>query len=124
MTVLSSLGIIGGTALSGGVGGWGLMLIWKIVKRRWGRTNFQTGGAASMATAPFPRHLDEADQLLELRQSEGRVATLDTLRGMFLDDELDKLKDDPDSRTRQVIHRVRTAIDSRVDEAAPLTTKV
>ena len=130
ITVLTSLGVIGGTAVTGGVGGVALMLLLKILQRRATRSTqskspaAEGGVAVPTARAPFPRQLDEAGELLGLRQSEGRVATLDALRGMFLDDEFEKLKDDPDSRTRQVVDRIFAAINHRVDEAAPLTTKV
>ncbi len=125
ITILTSLGVISGSAVTGGVGGLALMLAWRLLRRRLaGPANTPEGGVAPTAPAPFPRHLDEAGELLGLRQSEGRVATLDALRGMFLDDEFEKLKDDPDSRTRQIVSRLRANIDHRVDEAAPLTTKV
>ena len=51
-------------------------------------------------------------------------AFLPEFHKVFLDDEFEKLKDDPDSRTRQVVDRLFAAINHRVDEAAPLTTKV
>ncbi len=132
LTILSTVGVIGGTAATGGVGGVALMILFKLLKRRATRTiqgkvtsNATTseGGAAHNNRAPFPRQLDEAGELLGLRQSEGRVATLDTLRGMFLDDELEKLKSDSDPQVAAVIRRIRDAVDSRVDEVAPLTTK-
>ncbi len=109
-----------------------LMVLLRLLKRRATRIgqskvvtshSSSEGGAASSARAPFPRQLDEAGELLGLRQSEGRVATLDTLRGMFLDDELDKLKDDPDTQVSSLVRRIREAVDTRVDEVAPLTTK-
>lgn len=81
------------------------------------------GGEATGTTAPFPRQLDEAGELLALRQSEGRVATLDTLRGMFLDDELEKLMEG-DPVAAQLALSLRKAIDARVEEVAPLTTTV
>ena len=128
ITILSSLGIISGTALTGGVGGVALMLILKLLQRRAtraspGKPPALNGGVVSPTHAPFPRQLDEAGELLGLRQSEGRVATLDALRGMFLDDELDKLKDDPDPNRAALVRQIRAAVDSRVDEVAPLTTK-
>ena len=130
ISVLTSLGVLSGTAVTGGVGGVALLLLLKVLQRRatrgsQGKSPAAEGGVAvPTARAPFPRQLDEAGELLGLRQSEGRVATLDALRGMFLDDEFEKLKDDPDSRTRQVVDRIFAAINHRVDEAAPLTTKV
>ena len=127
-TVLSSLGIIGGTAVTGGVGGVALMLLFKILQRRatraaQGKASSAEGGVAPPAHAPFPRQLDEAGELLGLRQSEGRVATLDALRGMFLDDELDKLGTAADPQVAALIRQIRSAVDNRVDEVAPLTTK-
>lgn len=132
LTVLSSVGIIGGTAVTGGAGGVALMILLKLLKQRATRVgqskvavnvDSTEGGAVGSVRAPFPRQLDEAGELLGLRQSEGRVATLDTLRGMFLDDELDKLKNDPDTQVASLVRRIREAVDTRVDEVAPLTTK-
>ena len=128
ITILSSLGIISGTALTGGVGGVALMLVLKLLQRRatrasQGKPPAPNGGVVPPTHAPFPRQLDEAGELLGLRQSEGRVATLDALRGMFLDDELDKLKSDPDPQRAAFVRQLRAAVDHRVDEVAPLTTK-
>lgn len=76
--------------------------------------------------APFPRRLDEAGELLALRQSEGRVVTLDAIRGMLLDDEMthmeEKYADDPE--VLKVLFDLKQSINHRVDEIAPLTTKV
>ncbi|MFO1004828.1 MAG: thioredoxin family protein [Planctomycetaceae bacterium] len=132
LTILSTVGVIGGSAATGGVGGVALMILLKLWKRRATRSSqgkaspsdsLVKGGAVPSLRAPFPRQLDEAGELLELRQSEGRVATLDTLRGMFLDDELEKLKSDSNPQVASVVRRIRDAVDSRVDEVAPLTTK-
>ncbi len=129
ITILTSLGVIGGTAVTGGVGGVALMLLLKILQRRATRATQGTtpavegGVTVPTARAPFPRQLDEAGELLGLRQSEGRVATLDALRGMFLDDEFEKLTADSDPQMTALIQRIRTAVNTRVDEVAPLTTK-
>jgi hypothetical protein len=120
LSLLQWTGIIGGTVATGGVGGLAVAgALWLIRRRVQARG--ASGGNAS-AAAPFPRKLDEAGQLLGLAQSEGRVATLDALRGMFLDDELEKLEQTGDAAARQLIAKLRTAIDARVDEVAPLTT--
>jgi len=74
--------------------------------------------------APFPRQLDEARQLLELRQSEGRVAVLDALRGMFLDDELQKLSAEFPPEGATLLNRLQAAIDERVNQVAPLSTQL
>jgi hypothetical protein len=130
-TVLQWAGVIGGTALTGGVGGIALAGIGLLIQRR--RQQMQarssspsseTEGGAADVPAPFPRQLDEARQLLELRQSEGRVPLLDALRGLFLEDELDKLTDSGDPLAGEFAKKLRVAIDTRVDEVAPLTTKV
>lgn len=73
--------------------------------------------------APFPRELDEARELLELRQSEGRVVVLDALRGMFLDDELAKLKTKLPAAAHQHLNDLQLAIYRRLDEVAPLSTR-
>ena len=125
ISVLTSLGVLSGSAFTGGIGGVALMLAWRLLKRR--ATRVASGktsqGGTSGSAAPFPRELDEAGELLGLRRSEGRVATLDTLRGMFLDDELSKLHDSPDPTAAAIAQKLRAAIDKRVDEVAPLTTK-
>jgi hypothetical protein len=125
ISVLTSLGVLSGTAFTGGIGGVALMLAWRLLKRR--ATRVASGktsqGGTSGSAAPFPRELDEAGELLGLRRSEGRVATLDTLRGMFLDDELSKLHDSPAPTAAAIAQKLRAAIDKRVDEVAPLTTK-
>lgn len=125
ISVLTSLGVISGTAFSGGIGGVALMIVWRLLKRRATRAASvkTTQGGTSGTAAPFPRELDEAGELLGLRKSEGRVATLDTLRGMFLDDELSKLHDSPDPTAAALAQKLRAAIDKRVDEVAPLTTR-
>ena len=125
ISVLTSLGVISGTAFTGGIGGVALMLVWRLLKRRATRvaSDKTSQGGTSGAAAPFPRELDEAGELLGLRKSEGRVATLDTLRGMFLDDELSKLHDGPDTAAAAIAQKLRAAIDKRVDEVAPLTTR-
>ena len=51
------------------------------------------------------------------------MATLDALRGMFLDDELDKLKSESYPSRAAIVRQIRAAVDNRVDEVAPLTTK-
>lgn len=125
ISVLTSLGVISGTAFTGGIGGVALMIVWRLIKRRATRaaTSKASQGGTSGSAAPFPRELDEAGELLGLRKSEGRVATLDTLRGMFLDDELSKLHDSPDPTAAALAQKLRAAIDKRVDEVAPLTTR-
>jgi hypothetical protein len=125
ISVLTSLGVISGTAFTGGIGGVALMILWRLLKRRATRaaSGKTSQGGTSGSAAPFPRELDEAGELLGLRKSEGRVATLDTLRGMFLDDELSKLHDSPDPAAAAIAQKLRAAIDKRVDEVAPLTTK-
>ena len=70
---------------------------------------------------PFPRKLDEARELLQLRQREGRVAVLDALRGMVVDDELTRLASD--TAHAPTVAAVRTALDARVAQIAPLTTQ-
>ncbi len=132
--VLSGLelaGVIGGTAATGGLGAVGLALLLRVLRRRVSRKSTgrqepdagasASGGGGEVPRAPFPRELDEARQLLELRQSEGRVAVLDALRGMFLDDESDKLSEAGDPQTLMILQRLRAAIDTRVDEVAPLS---
>lgn len=133
LSALQWLGVIGGSVATGGVGGIALTAAMMVL--RGGRLLHSRKGSAvsvpagsgersgAAPAAPFPRRLDEAGELLELRQSEGRMATLDTLRGMFLDDELDKLEQG-DATSAQLAVSLRKAIDLRVAEVAPLTTEI
>lgn len=135
LTGLELTGIVGGTAATGGLGALALSLAWRTLRRRIRRRRRSgiegndasrspaEGECGVMPRAPFPRRLDEARQLLQLRQSEGRVAVLDALRGMFLDDEIDKLTGSADEQSAAIADRLKTAIDARVDEVAPLSTK-
>ena len=50
------------------------------------------------------------------------MAVLDALRGMFLDDELTKLKTTGNDTEAAVARQLQTNIDTRVDEVAPLST--
>lgn len=128
LTFLELAGIIGGSAATGGLGGVLLAVALRWRRRRRMRLRRVTprsreGGAAARP-APFPRALDEARQLLELRQSEGRVAVLDALRGLFLDDEFDRCEQEATPEGRQWLQRLRRAIDARVNEVAPLSVKL
>jgi hypothetical protein len=76
--------------------------------------------------APFPRDLDEARQLRELREFEGRVPELDSLRGMLFDDavssqlsEFSPLTDEQ----REAIEALKREIDRRVEQIAPPSVK-
>lgn len=128
LAVLRWTGVVSGTVATGGLAGLAVTLLTLFIQRRMSARLFRSpiskGGDRPAVVAPFPRRLDEARQLLELRQSEGRVAVLDSLRGMFLDDELEKLDGDETATAADFVARLRTAIDARVDEVAPLTTKV
>ncbi|MEZ6051503.1 MAG: hypothetical protein R3C02_08970 [Planctomycetaceae bacterium] len=138
LTALELAGLLGGTAATGGLGSIVFARLWRIWsrRRRRQRTPSETSqqGMSDEITkedeqrvptrAPFPRQLDEASELLELRQSEGRVAVLDALRGMFLDDELTKLIATGSEEQVAVAQLLRTNIDSRVDDVAPLSTTV
>jgi thiol-disulfide isomerase/thioredoxin len=85
----------------------------------------QEVGRNTTVPAPFPRKLDEARQLFALQGTEGRVAVLDAIRGMFLDAELEKALDSANTpEEKRMLLNLKNAIDSRVDEVAPLTTKV
>lgn len=135
LTTLQLLGIVGGSAATGGLGALGIGLALRLFQRWRARRSKSssreppldlpagTEGGSAAGRFPFPRALDEARELLRLRQSEGRVAVLDALRGMFLDDELERIERD-DQSAASLIKRLREAIDARVDEVAPLTTKL
>jgi thiol-disulfide isomerase/thioredoxin len=140
LTGLELFGIVGGSAATGGLGAIALAAAFRLLRRRVrDPTNSSAGQAAEPPPAsplasdqkastapgryPFPRALDEAGELLRLRQSEGRVATLDSLRGMFLDDELDRLEQSGDKAASNVVKQLRDSLDARVNEVAPLSTK-
>lgn len=74
--------------------------------------------------APFPRQLDEAGQLLAIGESEGRVAVLDQLRGMCLDDEVQKVIEAGDPAECAAVSKLMNNVSQRVDRIAPLTVKV
>ena len=76
----------------------------------------------SEPSVPFPRRVDEARELLQLRQREGRVAVLDALRGMVVDDELGRLADDPAHAA--TASQLRRTLDDRVQAIAPLSTRI
>ncbi|WP_437191477.1 thioredoxin family protein [Planctomicrobium sp. SH527] len=124
LTMLEWAGVIGGATATGGIGGVLITLLKGRLQRRL-RTSLQTHSASERSSVgqpvPFPRELDEARELLELRQSEGRVAVLDALRGLFLDDELQKVESSSNPHEVQVARRLREAIDTRVAEIAPLS---
>lgn len=124
LTLLQWAGIIGGATATGGIGGVLLTLLRGRLQRRL-RTSSRilpdSERSSVGQTVPFPRELDEARELLELRQSEGRVAVLDALRGLFLDDELQKVEGSSNPLEVQLAKRLRDAIDTRVAEIAPLS---
>ncbi|MEZ6058472.1 MAG: thioredoxin family protein [Planctomycetaceae bacterium] len=142
-TALEWFGIVGGSAATGGIGGIVISFLWRRLRRRISQSprNAQRHpntkstrpplvtpddveiGGPSFSQAPFPRELDEAGELLRLRQSEGRVAALDALRGMFLDDEFEKLAQSSNPQEASIIQSLRTRINQRVDEVAPLSTR-
>ncbi|WP_437202294.1 hypothetical protein [Planctomicrobium sp. SH664] len=134
LQVLKWTGIWSGTLATGGLGGLAIGVGAWLVKRRLAAKFRSAATKPSVALtpegrdaawpAPFPRQLDEARQLLELSQAEGRVGVLDTLRGLFLQDELDKLSQSADLQASSVAERLRRAIDERVEEVAPLTTQI
>jgi hypothetical protein len=126
VTALQWSGLAGATFATGGIGGAvvaAAMLALRLRALRRTRIQQSEGSAVAMPV-PFPRQLDEAGELLELRQSEGRVAVLDALRGLFLDDELEKLETGADAPAAAIARQIRTQIDLRVDEVAPLTTQL
>ncbi|HWL10082.1 MAG TPA: hypothetical protein VNQ76_16875 [Planctomicrobium sp.] len=128
LAALQYIGIIGGSLATGGIGS---LAVSAFIAARCRRRTLQLrkqGGlierSAAEIPAPFPRQLDEARQLLEIRQSEGRVAVLDAIRGLFLDDELEKLEQSGDSAKEGMARNLRESIDARVAEVAPLTIRI
>lgn len=130
LTTLQWTGIVGGSVATGGVAGLLISLLPKLLALRRERRQLALPQPApaperrELPLAPFPRELDEARQLLELRQTEGRVAVLDAIRGMFLDDEIEKLMATASPERLEMLSALREAIDRRVDKVAPLTVDV
>ncbi len=125
------IGILGGTAASGGLAGFALAVLPRLLSRRKKRPSIVSPELPALeerrtthSNIPFPRKLDEASELLAIRQSEGRVAVLDALRGMFLDDELEKLSATSHENAGAILAQLKSSIDQRVDEVAPLSTQV
>ena len=86
-----------------------------------------TGGAPTSAfplvqqveaTLPLPRKLDEARQLLQLVNAEGRNTVHDGLFGLLADAELEKLVEAGDPTAI----KLRSEIHKRLNEIAPLST--
>jgi len=117
-------GLLGGSVATGGVAGVAVSLFFAMLRSRRTATSRTVEGSAGDVPAPFPRQLDEARQLLALRQSEGRVAVLDAIRGLFLDDELQRFEASENPTQSQVARLLRETIDARVAEVAPLTVQV
>ena len=83
------------------------------------------GGRAGQqqCQAPFPRQLDEASELRQLRESEGRVAALDTLVGMIFSDQVTETIEDSDSEEeKKYLRNLRDQIMDRVNQIAPIQT--
>ncbi len=121
-SILEALGILGAT--STGVGAAGVAGIWLLKKLLARKPRPAPRQSEVAGKAPFPRQLDEARELLEIRQSEGRVGVLDQLRGMFLDDEVEKLLETVQGDQQTLLKDLMNRIDSQVDQIAPLATKV
>ncbi|MFG0336045.1 MAG: hypothetical protein ACF8TS_22015 [Maioricimonas sp. JB049] len=122
--------VIGGSAATGGAGtavavGLARLLLRGIRRRKSRRCRDAKPERKEdeLFRAPFPRALDEARELLAIRQSEGRVAVLDALRGMFLDDECDRLIEQGEDCEIRTVRQLRERVDARVDEVAPLSVR-
>ncbi|MEW4531500.1 thioredoxin family protein [Maioricimonas sp. JC845] len=123
--------LIGGSVATGGVGtavaaGAARLLLRSLSRRREQKRQRDVPPDRkedALPRAPFPRELDEARELLAIRQSEGRVAVLDALRGMFFDDECDRLIEQGEDCEVRTVRQLRERIDARVDEVAPLSVR-
>ncbi len=114
--VLQGLGIGGPAGLAVGVGMY-------LLKRAVAQKQQPLEGAVPQH-APFPRRLDEARQLVELGEQESRIPVLDALRGMLIDDAIEKIKEQPNADPKQVeiLNQLVAQIDNEVDRIAPITT--
>lgn len=72
---------------------------------------------------PFPRDLEEARQLYDLRLAEGRIPLLDALGGAFLEDERDKIHNSGSDSEKAVIDKVYFSIRDRLNKIAKPSTR-
>ena len=128
LTVLEAVGLAGGAAATGGLGA-ALVALLRVRRRL--RADSRPDAEPrpppeddlapeDADLVPLPRELDEARELLALRNREGRVAALDALRGMVLDDELERLAESHDA---EAARRLRALVDDRVAAIAPLSVR-
>lgn len=72
---------------------------------------------------PFPRKLDEARNILRLADMEGRVPVIDRLRGVFIDDEVELIRENGTDEERRILRNLLERVDARVESAAPKTVR-
>lgn len=80
-------------------------------------------GAASPAAGDnrLPREYDEAVEVLQLAEREGRVPIHEALRGCLAGDEIDKLCEQADPLTKQLGTQLRDRIAQRFNSIAPIS---
>lgn len=106
-----------------GLGPAGAAVAVGIMAFKWYRRRKQKGEQAGrpdpFRNLPLPRDLDEARELLRLREKEGRHAIHDGLFGALADAELEKLIEAGD----QTALKLRDTLQQRLNDIAPLSSK-
>lgn len=70
---------------------------------------------------PLPREYNEAVELLQLAEREGRIPIHEAIRGTLADDEIDRLTESIDPTTRQLGVELRDRIARRFNTVAPIS---
>lgn len=114
------------TAIAAATGAGGLGLIFgglKLAKVLF-RKDRKTEVTAGDSSAPFPRYLDEARELRELRNAtEGRIPEFDTLVGRVVQDEIESQRATADEQTKTILAKLWLDVRNRVDSIAPISIK-
>ena len=118
---------VGAATGAGGVGlAFGAYKLLKTVFRKDRKQKHKVEGGEGRCEpqAPFPRRLDEARQLRQLRSHvEGRSPEYDATVGRFLDDEMLDLAKHGDDTDRRVLQELRERLMARVDATMPPSIK-
>ena len=116
------IGIETAIAAATGAGGVGLVLGGlKLARVLFGRDRKQEV-TSTTSSAPFPRYLDEARELRELRnQTEGRIPEFDALVGRVVEDEIKTREKTADEQTKTILGQLWLAVRNRVDQIAPIS---
>lgn len=131
------VGATGGTGAAG-LAAWQMLMAYRRKRKQNAGPSDRSASPPSQPSPPqeadgdspdgFPRlhdrDLEEVQQLVRLRELEGRNPLLDSFMGMSFEDEVNNLIDDPDAPDdqKQYARALRDIVRQRVDAAAPLST--